>query len=286
MKFRRDMFASSANSIAADLQPVLRWAGSKKRQLVKLLPFVPPSFNTYIEPFSGSACLYFALSPRRSLLNDLNARLMNFYKCARRFPEEVFDFANSLPRVESSYYEARRNLHAQTDPIKSAGYFFYLNRNCFNGIYRVNKRGDFNVPFAADRVPPYPARDAFARSMRKMRTTKLTSDDFEIICRKHAKPGDFVYLDPPYYHPSSRVFTEYTASDFTEVDFSRLRKLLVALNKRGVHFLLSYPDSALTRELKLEWASQSIEINRSVAASTAKRKRTTEVLLFNYELGR
>lgn len=132
--------------------PLLRWAGSKKRSLPDILPVLPTSYDRYLEPFAGSACLFFLLAPTSGVVSDNNIELMQFYKTVRRRAAAVYKEFVSIRRDRDTYYAVRRNYEMQTDPVMRAATFLYLNRNCFNGIYRTNLRGAFNVPFSGDRV--------------------------------------------------------------------------------------------------------------------------------------
>lgn len=264
--------------------PVLRWAGSKKRSVDKLLDHVPPEFDRYLEVFAGSACLFFSLAPQRALISDSNKELMRFYRVLARNPEAVYRAFLSFDRTAAAYYEVRKRFGRTADDLAHASEFLFLNRNCFNGIYRTNGAGHFNVPFSASRVPEYPSFDQVLTSARLLRRTAKRDLDFESICRSEVERNDFVYLDPPYYVKARRVFREYSSAPFCDADFSRLEKTLKHIDKRRARFLMSYPDCEEARELAKNWNVSRIIVRRTVAGNAFSRTRARELLVFNYDL--
>lgn len=265
-------------------RPIIRWAGSKKRILPELVRSAPRHFNQYIEPFAGSACVFFKLNPEKSIINDLNRDLIEFYETSSNNPVDVYDAFIAIERTRERYYTVRQSQGTSKSDIEKAADFFYLNRNCFNGIYRVNKKGMFNVPYSDSRVAPYPSRDEFVAAAKSLKSSKLRSLDFEHLCEEGCRSGDFVYLDPPYYIPKVRIFREYNQTDFTEADTQRLLELLQRISARGAKFLLSYPKGDLTDGLTKQWNSREIKATRSVAGSASARRSEVEVLIANYEM--
>lgn len=280
----RDHRRLSPERIVQECNPILRWAGSKKRSLSEIAKFVPSYHGKYVELFSGSACIYFRLCGTEAVIADANPDLMQFYTVARAKPRKLYDAFASIPRTETAYYKARDRFNATTVTEEKAALFLYLNRNCFNGIYRTNLSGKFNVPFARDRVPAYQEYDEFRRSCTKLRSAEIVCSDFEKTARRQIGRGDFVYLDPPYYVPDVRTFREYSAEHFGEVDFIRLKRTLRSIDNVGAKFLLSYPDCKLARQLADHWNSFRITTFRSVAAQTSSRRRKRELLIANYDL--
>lgn len=269
-------------SVEGAPKPILRWAGSKKRSLEYLLGAAPEQFERYIEPFAGSACLFFNLSPPKAILGDINPQLMDFYRTVTRHGSRVFDIFLSLKRNSETYYHIRDVYPSEPGIIRKAAYFFYLNRNCFNGIFRVNKSGKFNVPFSDSRVPAYPTKEDFLNSVRALATAKLDCSDFVKLCNKHVREGDFVYLDPPYYVPKQRVFREYVPHDFASEDVARLSTMLQLIDTRGARFLLNYPDCRMMRTIAREWRHHTIEIRRTISGKTDSRGNARELLIYNF----
>jgi DNA adenine methylase len=264
------------------LKPVLRWAGSKRSLIPRLLTFFPQSFGRYIEPFAGSACVFFAISPSRAVLNDNNPGLIRFYRDIRDQPQEVYAAFRKIARDDRTYYRMRQVYNELPASFERSVLFYYLNRNCFNGIFRTNIRGEFNVPFADRRVAAYPTIDEVLSASRLLRRSRLICGDFETACLKHAEAGDFVYLDPPYYVPSKRTFREYSATPFSQVDFDRLTFLLSELNRREVLFVLSYPDCDLARALAKPWRFAGVRARRRVAGASASRGYAEELVIRNF----
>jgi DNA adenine methylase len=264
-------------------EPILRWAGSKKRSLPEIQPFLPPTTERYFEVFAGSACLLFHLGFKKSVIADNNKELIKFYRTIAQKPSAVYRHFQSIPRNPRTYYSIRSRWNMEIDPVIRAAYFFYLNRNCFNGIYRTNSQGAFNVPFAADRVPAYPSECTVVAAASLLQRTRIFCSDFEKICSKVRK-GDFVYLDPPYYVPAERVFREYSSKPFSNSDFQRLANTLAKLDRVGANFLLSYPDCSVASKLARRWNRSAITVRRTVASDTFSRRRTKELLVYNYDL--
>jgi DNA adenine methylase len=264
------------------LGPVLRWAGSKKRSLPHLLSVLPKIEGRYIEVFAGSACLFFSLAPKDAIISDNNVDLMQFYKTASKHPEKVFNTFRRIRRTKSSYYSIRAIDKDKLDHITRSAYFLFLNRNCFNGIFRTNNKGQFNVPFSNSRIPPYPTYDEFRRSLKALARAKLRCADFERVCSSEVCKGDFVYLDPPYYVPKKRVFREYSSKPFTGDDVVRLANVLRQIDRRGAQFLLSYPECSLIKKLARQWKFSRIEVRRTIAGNMSSRGYASEVLVRNF----
>lgn len=275
------MTTLSLNRINA-AQPLLRWAGSKKRQFKVISLYFPSSFNTYIEPFAGSASFLFRMGPSKAKINDINSDLYDFYKYVQRNPRALHRDFLEIPRTAKTYYYVRRKFNALGRGSEKTTLFYFLNRNCFNGIYRVNKGGAFNVPFSDDRVSPYLTMDEFEASCRIVRRAKIFCSDFEKFCRRWTSKGDFVYLDPPYYRTGSRIFNEYGWPTFTSVDFRRLGQLLDHFDGIGAKFLLSFPRTQESIALARRWQSSTRFVRRTVAGNLTARRKQAEMLIFNY----
>lgn len=265
-------------------RPIIRWAGSKKKLLPELFRSAPSFEGKYLEPFAGSACLFFKINAKKSCINDLNEELIRFYITVVSNPVEVYERFIGIERTRDSYYRIRSEYNSISNIIDKSAAFLYLNRNCFNGIYRVNKSGIFNVPFSDSRVASYPTMEDFISASRALSSAKLSSMDFELFCDYNCTSGDFVYLDPPYYVPKVRIFREYNQTDFTEADTLRLANLLGKIDQRGARFLLSYPKGDLTQQLCADWHSKETRTSRTVAGNVSARRSETEVLVANYSL--
>lgn len=269
------------NDSRVPARPILRWAGSKKRALPNLSRHVPKRYNTYIEAFAGSGCLFFHLNPERAVLSDLNKDLIEFYRIICNCSDEVYDLATEISRTKETYYEVREAINREDHPARWAAMFFFLNRNCFNGLFRTNRKGFFNVPFSSSRVPPYPSRSDFVGAASMLSRCALHCIDFEDLIERFVSEQDFVYLDPPYYQANVKTFREYSAKSFCEDDFGRLVKVLNTINSRGAYFILSYPMSSSLKEVFSDWFLESYGVFRSIAGKAEARRAVPELLVTN-----
>lgn len=258
---------------------IIRWAGSK-RQLVPILrKWVPQNFKRYIEPFAGSACLYFDLAPREAILGDINSDLIMTYRQLRRNPKKLHDEVSSIPRTPSRYYKERAKNPQNLTSFERAVRFIFLNRNCFNAVYRVNKQGKFNVPWGT-RTGELPSLEEFRACARLLRSASLIVDDFEVVIAQ-AKRGDFVYLDPPYSKSVADEPGLFGAGAFTRIDLDRLISATNRLDRIGAIFLLSFEaDERLLAELPL-LKSERISARRHVSGFSGARGLAPELLFTN-----
>lgn len=263
-------------------RPLLRWAGSKRSILPELANFIPSRQQVYVEPFCGSAALFFYLRPKRAILSDLNGSLINFYRQARNHPKDVYSLATSLPRNKKTYLDVRRHFNTETDSIERAAYFFYLNRNCFNGLYRTDKAGHFNVPFSRSRTGAMLPEVAFIEQTKRLRNVRLKASDFETIVVSHAKAETFFFLDPPYAVSWRRPFTDYIAGSFGRSDLSRLTGCLEHIDDAGAEFLLTY-DSRLAGQFpfRRNWTKRKIWVRRNISGFASARRNSIEIAITN-----
>lgn len=261
--------------------PIFRWAGSKRKLLDVIANRLPPNYSRYVEPFAGSACLFFALRPATAILNDLNPELIAAYREIRSHPKLVHRAALKWPGTREFYYQIRDGFKP-TDPISAAARFAYLNRYCFNGVYRTNKHGQFNVPLGTQ-TGEFPTLANFYRCSVALRKAELRSEDFD-SCLTNVQRGDFVYLDPPYAKQHGRFRGEYGYGAFQASDIDRLLKALIRIDHIGAKFLLSYSYCKEIRRALARWHHKVILVRRHVAGFTDDRGRVREVLIANYPL--
>jgi len=264
-------------------KPFLRWAGSKRKQVRRLAEFWSPHHKRYIEPFAGSACLFFELAPKEAILGDNNRELIEVYRVVRDDPERLYNRLACIRRDIRTYYHWRGLKPQSLDRETRAVRFLYLNRNCFNGIYRTNADGEFNVPMGT-RVGEYFSKTDLVRCSKLLRRATLVAGDF-VRTLERVKAGDFVYLDPPYAVASRRIFREYGKKTFDSSDIPRLSESLTEVVMRGADFLVSYADSTEARALASEWSSMRFPIRRHVAGFAGDRKRAYEWLISNRPIG-
>lgn len=260
-------------------QPLLRWAGSKRRLLPQLMAATPENYGTYIEPFAGSACLFFALKPESAILGDVNSELIHAYSVLAKHPRLVSRQVRGWNSSDTTYYSIRATNPADLDEVQRAARFIYLNRHCFNGVYRINRQGQFNVPKGV-RTGSVPSEQQFYRCSVALRNAKLISSDFFTLSSK-AKEGDFVYLDPPYASIERPTHGEYSYDSFGRDDLPRLISSLEAIDHVGATFLVSYSYAKSTELTKSGWPYKRIQVQRHVAGFSKHRKRVYEILLTN-----
>ena len=265
--------------IYSDIVPIFRWAGSKRKSLDSLAAFWEDRFGRYIEPFAGSACLFLKIKPEEAILSDLNTSLIETYQTIRSKPSMVAEALYALPRNSETYYVIRRKIKTTKEPIKRSAYFIYLNRNCFNGIYRTNRDGEFNVPYGS-KQGQYPRPCDFESIASLLTNTKLLAGDFGSTLR-HLRRNDFVYLDPPYAATGVRTFVEYGKTAFGMDDLQRLARHLDRIDDRGAYFLVSYAECDAAKKIAKKWNSTTIAVRRQIAGFSAKRKMAGELLITN-----
>lgn len=258
----------------------LRWAGSKRLLLSKLRKYCPAHYKRYIEPFAGSACLFFDLQPQSAILGDLNQELICTLRAVQNDVQLVFECIRRLPRGEAAYYRTRELDTSSLSDAQIAARFIYLNRYCFNGLYRTNRAGKFNVPYGPPKSGLPVNEDAIRNAARVLQHAMLVAGDFEETLA-YAARGDFVYIDPPYVMETRRVFSEYLPNTFAKDDLIRLGASLDSLDKRGATFLVSYADSPEARKLLDKWRPKRIWTRRNIAGFSGSRKGTYELIATN-----
>lgn len=261
-------------------RPLLRWAGSKRRVIPKLQEYWDPGYQRYIEPFCGSAALFFSLAPTHAVLSDTNEDLMCFYSVLRDDPTRLWRAIKAIPRTKSEYVRTRQRVPHERHRLARAVRFYYLNRNCFNGLYRTNRDGRFNVPFSRERTGTMPTEQQFRISAEALIGASLRTCDFGHTLRT-ATRGDFVYMDPPFYVQSRRLFRQYGPKHFEAEDIARLRRHLDRLQERGAAFLLSLADCAEARLIAKDWDSRRTRVRRHIAGFSSSRRKAVEWLISN-----
>jgi len=264
-----------------DCAPFLRWAGSKRRLLPVLQTFWTEKHKRYVEPFAGSACLFFAIKPPKAILGDLNPELIATYiEVKYRIAEVLKELKRLRPEDRGEYNRLRAiDITTLTPPARAAR-FIYLNRFCFNGIYRTNLLGQFNVPYSGVRCGSVPADEVFQKCSNRLRPARLVNGDFEKVLMR-AEKGDLVYMDPPFAVRARRVFREYDPSTFTSEDIARLRGWMERLNAAKINFIVSYAESDEADVLKKDFSFKTVAVRRHIAGFAAHRAMTNELLISN-----
>lgn len=262
----------------------LRWAGSKRKALRQLSLAYADSELLYVEPFAGSAALFFARRPRQALLADLNGHLINAMRKVRDEPREVHAGVFRLPRTSEAYYEQREKFNSLTRyDLEAAVLFVYLNRNCFNGLWRTNLRGMFNVPYGGLEMGSTPPVELFLACSKSLKCARLKHQDFRKTVAQ-AGAGAFVYADPPYFTTSERTFVEYGRESFGQEDLNDLVAALLAAEERGAHIAMSYREG-IPIDMPSHWTRTHFDVTRNVGGFSGTRKKQGEILFTSQPLG-
>ena len=265
-------------------QPVVKWAGGKSRLLPELFARLPPSWGRYFEPFGGGAALFFALAPERGVLGDANADLVRMYRAIAADAGAVIRKLRSHARAHSVdyYYGARARWNARRAswaPATGAAAFIYLNKTCYNGLWRVNRAGGFNVPCGRYTNPPICVPDALLAAHRVLQRAELRCGDYRATV-EDAERGDLVYLDPPYEPVTATAsFTSYTAHAFGREDQRALAETARQLVRRGCHVVLSNSDTPFIRDLYAGFQLDAVRCPRSINSSADRRGAVSELII-------
>ncbi|HEU4400978.1 MAG TPA: DNA adenine methylase [Candidatus Polarisedimenticolia bacterium] len=270
----------------ARLTPFLKWAGGKGRLIPQFLPHFPASFSRYFEPFLGGGAVFLAIRPRLALLSDLNDELINCWLVVRDRPHPLMSSLDRRICDAQHYYELRAIEPRTLSPVERASRFIYLNKTCYNGLYRVNRAGRFNVPFGRHARPPrLYERGALLAISACLQGIDIACRPFDLAVES-ARARDFVYFDPPY-HPLSRTssFTSYTKDSFAAADQDRLASTVRALDRRGCYVAVSNSDTPEVRRLYSGFSFRTVLAARAINSQAGGRGRISELLICNYEVG-
>ena len=253
-------------------KPVLKWAGGKSQLLNELNVRAPKSYNKYIEPFIGGGALFFNLKPNQAIIADLNPELVNLYKSIASSPEEVLKFLETFKNDHDFFYELRALDVKTLDPFFAAARTIFLNKTCFNGLYRVNKKGQFNVPFGRYSNPNIADSETIFNASAALKNTQIICGDYKTVLRDFADEGDFVFLDPPYL-PISKFsdFQRYTKEQFYEEDHRELADEVHRLHEKGCHVILTNSNHPLVHELYGDYTVEILQTKRYINSKSSNR---------------
>ena len=265
--------------------PFLKWAGGKGQLLGQMAPHFPKEYRTYFEPFLGGGAVFFHLQPEKALLADLNPDLVNAFQVVRDHPAalmETLDHHAELRMSEEYFYEVRRQEVSALSSVERAARTIFLNKTCFNGLYRVNSRGGFNVPWGGYPNPTLYDRVNLLSSSAHLQGKIVLLADYRKACGR-ARKGDLVYFDPPY-HPLSETsgFTSYTKEDFGDRDQTALAQTFRRLDKRGCLVMLSNSPTPLVRSLYEGFRIEVLKAKRAINSKGTGRGAIDELLVMNY----
>lgn len=273
------------------VSPILKWVGGKRQLLNDIKELIPNDFSTYIEPFVGGGAVLFDLQPSRAIINDYNTELINVYEVVRNNVEELIDTLKEYEQQHCKEFYYKIRLLDRTDDyylmnnISKASRTIYLNKTCFNGLYRVNKKGQFNSPFGQYKNPSIVNEENLRAASEYFNTNDITilNGDFTDTLQ-YAEGGAFVYFDPPYVPLSeSSSFTSYTKLDFDLDDQVRLKNECDKLNSKNIKFLLSNSYCDFITDLYKDYNIKIVKAKRSINSKGNKRGEINEVLIYNYD---
>jgi DNA adenine methylase len=269
-------------------QPFLKWAGGKRQLLPELNKYIPLKYKTYYEPFVGAGAFLFDLQPKKAVINDINSELINCYNVIKN---SLDDLVEDLKRheISSDYYYNIRELDRKPEfnelsAVQRASRIIYLNKTCFNGLFRVNSQGQYNVPYGNYKNPKV-LDEVVLKAVHNFLNSCdiiISNQDFEEVVRD-AKKGDFIYFDPPYDPVSdSSSFTGYSLDGFSRDEQRRLKSVFDRLNKKGCFVLLSNSSTDFIKDLYKDYRIEIVSASRSINSNALKRGKVDEVLVMNY----
>lgn len=272
--------------------PVVKWVGGKRQIIDEIIKYVPDSFSTYYEPFLGGGAVLFELQPKKAFVNDINEELMNIYEVIKDNVDELIEGLkrHKIKNDKAYFYEIReldrdREQYNLLTPVERASRIIYLNKTCYNGLFRVNKSGEFNAPFGNYKNPNIVNETTLRAVSAYFNKAKIrfTCQDFEDAL-KWSRKGAFVYLDPPYDPVSETAsFTGYDKGGFDRNEQIRLKKTCDKLNKKGIKFLLSNSATDFIMDLYQDYKIEVIQAKRAINSKADRRGNVDEVLVMNFE---
>lgn len=267
-------------------RPFLKWAGGKGRLIEQYRAFLPAKMRHYHEPFLGGGAIFFHLHDRcdRAVLADLNDELVNVYRCVRDDVEAIIEILHQHQQrhCRDYYYAVRANTQLRS-AIHRAARLIYLNKTCFNGLYRENSKGHFNVPMGRYKKPKVCDATTLKQASAALQHADLICAEFTAMLNRAESDRDFVYFDPPY-HPISATssFTSYNRYGFRAEDQQRLQQTFTALAERGIQVMLSNSDCAFIRQLYQDFYIYEIQASRAINSNAQRRGKISELVITSY----
>ena len=281
------MNTDSKNQLAV---PFVKWVGGKRQLIDEITPLLPSKITSYCEPFLGGGAVLFSIQPSKAIVNDLNSDLINVYEVIRDDVEELIIALTQHENTPEHFYAVRgldrdKNSYRLMPKVHTAARLLYLNKTCYNGLFRVNAAGEFNTPFGYYKHPNIVNEHVLRAVSEYLNTSNITffSEDFAETL-KRVTNGCFVYLDPPYDPVSDTArFTGYSKGGFDKNEQIRLKQCCDALNASGIKFLLSNSATEFIKELYHEYSISVVKAKRVINSNASKRGAIEEVLIRNYE---
>lgn len=253
-------------------KPILKWAGGKTQLIPELIRRMPRDYNKYIEPFFGGGALYFYSKPEQAILADINPELVNLYTTVAQSPEKVIELLKTFENTSEFFYNVRSQDRLLLSEEMQAARTLYLNKTCFNGLYRVNKKGQFNTPFGNYTNPNIVNEDVIMAASRVLQNAVFENQGYKETLHKHAEPGDMIFLDPPYL-PVGKYedFKRYTKEGFYEEDHRELAEEVKRLSEMGCHVILTNSNAPLVYDLYSDFDITVVQTKRYVNSKASKR---------------
>ena len=255
------------------IRPILKWAGGKSQMLKELIPRIPEFSGKYIEPFFGGGALYFATLPEKAVIADSNPELINLYQQIADNVEQVIEKLKTYENSEEMFYQIRSQNWRDLSAVEAAARTLFLNKTCFNGLYRVNKKGEFNTPFGRYKNPTICDEELLLAVSQQLRKSTIICGDYLDVLQTYASPGDFVFLDPPYIPVSEYGdFKRYTKEQFYEKDHRALAQEVKRLQKIGCYVILTNSNHPLVHQLYGDYSIDIIPTKRAISSKGTSRK--------------
>lgn len=263
-------------------KPFLKWAGGKTQLLKNIRELYPENIETYFEPFIGGGAVFFDLAPKKYLLSDSNPELINAYKVVATKPKELIQELKKMKNTSEFFYQLRSLKYEDLNKISAAARTIFLNRTCFNGLYRVNKSGHFNVPYGKYKNPDYIQEDRVLSCSRMLKSKNLKCMDFRKLKNTSFKKNDFIFFDPPYVPLDGYSdFKRYTKEQFYEDSQRDLAEIFKALAKKGVRLVLTNSNTVLIDELYDGFDKIIIDSKRNISSKGSTRKSQDVIIHAN-----
>ena len=255
-----------SNKTINTAKPILKWAGGKTQMLNDLLARVPQSYGKYIEPFFGGGALFFSLKPENAIIADSNPELINMYLQVANNLDEVIEYLQKYENTSEMFYDVRALEWKSLSKAEAAARTIYLNKTCFNGLYRVNRNGQFNTPFGKYKNPKICDIESLHLASDVLKKADILCGDYFLVLEHYAKSGDFVFLDPPYLPISHNAdFKRYTKEQFYEDDHVELSKIIDILHDRGCYVILTNSNHPLVHKLYASYKIEVIQTKRHIS---------------------
>lgn len=255
-----------------ECRPLLKWVGGKTQLLSEIVPQMPKKYGRYIEPFIGGGALFFATRPHNGVIADSNPELVNLYKTVAKDVEKIIEWLGEYENTEEVFYKVRSQDWQTLSVEEAAARTIFLNRTCFNGLYRVNKKGQFNVPYGRYKNPKIINESSLKAAALLLKDTAIVCGDYKVVLQEYAKPGDFIFLDPPYLPISEYSdFKRYTKDQFYEEDHLELAEEVKRLHKLGCHVILTNSNHPLVHEQYGQFQLKVIQTKRNISCKAKKR---------------